>query len=218
MKKMQLREDLGIGILLVVLYGAGLLMQLFLPRAVMDPVTPVIVTIAVGIGLLMGYPRDNGMRFVIWLCLTYMITMFLESLGVNFGLVFGFYIYSKLLGPGIAGVPFLIGATWISVVYGSICLARCFTGSNLPSALLAGIFCLVYDLLLEVVAVRMGYWAWSGGVVPLQNYISWYLIGAVLSYVFLAMRLNPRNAVNAWLIMVQAVYLGGMILFYKSGQ
>ena len=34
----------------------------------------------------------------------------------------------------------------------------------------------IFDALMEPVAVRLGYWQWSGGVIPWFNYASWWLV------------------------------------------
>lgn len=48
--------------------------------------------------------------------------IFVEFLGVNYGLLFGEYSYGSNLGPKVFGVPFLIGMNWVilTTISGSI--------------------------------------------------------------------------------------------------
>ena len=64
----------------------------------------------------------------------------------------------------------------------------------------------VYDLIMEPVAIRLDMWSWGGDVIPLQNYIAWF----VISLVFLAMmhfgRIKTENKIAPWLLGVQACF------------
>ncbi len=86
---------------------------------------------------------------------TYLASWFMEYLGVNYGVVFGHYEYSHLLGPKLFGVPLLIPHLWFVVVYTSYLTA----GSRLGAAVLAALWDLAYDPLFALI----GLWRWEGG-------------------------------------------------------
>ena len=46
---------------------------------------------------------------VLWIVLAYIVTFFLEVLGVSQGFVFGPYYYGDVLGPKLFNVPVIIG-------------------------------------------------------------------------------------------------------------
>ena len=79
----------------------------------------------------------------------------------------------------------MIAFNWVVVVHGACCVA----GRALPPglgklrrpalALLAGLACAAFDYLMEPVAVRLDYWQWAGGAIPLQNYAAWFAIAAL---------------------------------------
>ena len=48
--------------------------------------------------------------------IAFIIGMFTEILGVNYGLIFGTYFYGEALGPKLLGVPILIGYNWAMVL------------------------------------------------------------------------------------------------------
>lgn len=107
---------------------------------------------------------------------TYLVSWLVEYLGVNYGLVFGFYEYGGMLGPKIFGVPLIIPHLWFVVVYISYITA----GSRLGAALLAGL----WDLAYEPLFVKIGLWSWEGGVVPLTNFFGWLATAAMISAIF----------------------------------
>ena len=55
-----------------------------------------------------------------------------------------------------------------------------------PLVLLAAALATAFDFLLEPVAVRLDYWRWRDGVIPLQNYVAWFLTAGLVAI------LHPR--------------------------
>jgi putative membrane protein len=123
------------------------------------------------------------LRLGLWFVLAYAVGFLLEVIGVRTGLIFGAYTYGGVLGPKVLGVSLLIGLNWALIVMGGVTLARSLVGSALPAAVLAGIFTVAFDWIMEPVAVRLGYWTWTGGAIPLRNYAAWFLISGSLALV-----------------------------------
>ena len=107
-----------------------------------------------------------------------------EWLGVQYGLIFGNYQYGQILGPKIKGVPWLIGANWVIVVFCTGMVARELT-ENLWFRALLGTAMMVFfgcsdrthssnldfGLLLEVK--------------HRQNYLGWALVGFPCRCIFI---------------------------------
>lgn len=136
--------------------------------------------------------------FLLACCLTGLIT---EMIGVNTALLFGHYSYGSAFGPKILGVPFLIGVNWFVVVYASAILAVQFRkwinniSSNhgklvyaqwlgLSIAVDGALIATLFDFIMEPAAIRLGFWQWEGGHIPLLNYISWFGISFLLLLLF----------------------------------
>ena len=43
---------------------------------------------------------------------------------------------------------------------------------------------LIFDWVMEPVAVKLGYWQWENDRIPLYNYISWIIISTILLTLF----------------------------------
>ena len=56
----------------------------------------------------------------------------------------------------------------------------------LAAVLLAAALATAFDFVLEPVAVRLDYWRWRDGVIPLQNYAAWFLTAGLVAI------LHPR--------------------------
>ena len=126
-------------------------------------------------------------RFTAWLAGTYGFTFAAEAAGVATGAVFGEYVYGPTLGWAWLGVPLVIAFNWAVVVHGCVALAGWLvpagTGLIRTSAvsLLAGGGAVAFDWVMEPLAIRLDYWTWAGGDIPLQNYAAWFVIAAVVA-------------------------------------
>lgn len=125
-----------------------------------------------------------GWRFALWVTGSYVFTFAAEAVGVATGAVFGEYAYGPTLGWAWRGVPLVIALNWVLVVNGAVAL----TSRALPPetgpwrrpalALLAGALAAAFDFILEPAAIRLDYWHWAGGAIPLQNYAAWFVLAA----------------------------------------
>jgi putative membrane protein len=119
----------------------------------------------------------------------------LEVVGVATGGIFGHYTYGTVLGPGVLGVPLIIGLNWTLAILGSVSFVVRFVRPPLVAGLLAGVLTAFFDWVLEPVAVSFGYWTWAGRAIPARNYVAWFCFAAVLAF-FYAWR---RVTVKSWL-------------------
>jgi len=200
---------------LAVFYAVGLaghVLPAFLP--LMLGLTPWFL---LGAGAAAGAASLGGAdrrQLVLWFVPTLVATFLLEALGVATGAVFGGYHYTDTLGSRLWGVPPVIGWNWVLVVLG-VHSAVGRWGRRLPEAVrigLTGLGCVLFDVLLEPVAISLGYWVWDGGTPPLQNYAAWGLIAAAGSW--WAGRF-PKLAVHPILgayCLLQAVFFAALTL------
>ncbi len=117
-------------------------------------------------------------------------SFFLEYTGVESGVIFGNYDYGNVLSPQIADVPFAIGFAWISTILASIGLTIMIIKWDKKRniflfVIINALFMTLFDYMLEPVAVKLGYWSWESGNIPVRNYIAWFAFGSIYSYIFL---------------------------------
>ncbi|MFS0727321.1 carotenoid biosynthesis protein [Paenibacillus sp. 1P07SE] len=117
------------------------------------------------------------------------VTMFAEWLGTKTGFPFGHYVYTDVLRLGPWEVPIPIGFAWVGVVGSALLISRARTKAG--RALEVGLYALWFDLILDPVAYSREFWIWldqgSWGAyygIPTQNFISWFVLAALLSMMF----------------------------------
>jgi putative membrane protein len=138
-----------------------------------------------------------------------------EWLGQRTGVPFGSYQYTAP-GPAIAGVPLLVPLGWWAFTI----IAMAVT-SGRHQRWLAPLALVAWDLGLDPLMVRQGFWRFAGGGVyfgvPLSNFIGWYVAGALL--VSLLVRLAPAlryesGAVFKVIFVVQAFLISVGLAFF----
>lgn len=130
-----------------------------------------------------------------------------EVIGVNTGFPFGEYVYEYVLGWQVFNTPLIIGINWFILLYGAVAIARRLSLSDLNTALVAGGLMVLLDYFIEPVAIRFDFWEWEGTNPPIQNYLAWFFIAAVIAFIWQRSRwqLNTKMAV--------AVYATQMLFF-----
>lgn len=164
--------------------------------------------------LLLLFHRPYNLQFVGKAIVVAIAGFLVEVVGVKTGLLFGVYQYTTVLGWQVLGVPLLLGLNWFFMVYSSTQLAKLFKWSIIPTALLSGLFMVLYDLALEPIAILLNYWQWQGNTVPIQNYVAWFGFGSLFSLYFLHKQTLTNNTMAKYLYCLQIVFF--LILIWAN--
>jgi uncharacterized membrane protein len=130
------------------------------------------------------------------------LLFFVEFLGVKTGFPFGAYVYTKELGLIVAGVPVAISVAWYSTVINAWRIAEypaggLGSGTPIITALFAGLLTLGLDIALEPMAGFVKrYWVWESNTVPLQNYVSWFVLSLITVYLLSRKRKERRPGIE----------------------
>ena len=109
----------------------------------------------------------------------FLIGMITESLGVNYGLIFGDYEYGNNLGFKLFGVPYLIGVNWIILTAISANIASFLTKNrSVVLTIITGtLLMLAMDFVMEPIAPKLDMWRFKNLIVPSSNYVGWLFVG-----------------------------------------
>ncbi len=159
------------------------------------------------LGLMVFTVNDRSLGLIKFTAVVYLAGFFIEVIGVNTGQIFGDYIYGTALGIKLWATPLLIGVNWLILVYstGVFLETYNFKSKWLFSALGAGIL-LGIDFLIEPVAIKFDYWSWFEGVIPVQNYLGWYIFSYCLFLFFSASNFNKKNKAAVVLLFAQLCF------------
>ena len=128
----------------------------------------------------------SSRREILSILSIFLIGMITESLGVNYGLIFGDYEYGNNLGFKLFGVPFLIGINWIILTAISANIASFLTKNNsvLLTIITGALLMLAMDFVMEPIAPKLDMWRFKNLIVPSSNYIGWLIIGLITQTIY----------------------------------
>lgn len=145
----------------------------------------------------------------------YLLGFFVEVLGVNTGLIFGEYIYGESLGIKAFNTPIIIGLNWLLLVY---ITASVLENKNLHTSLkviLSSTMMLGYDLIIEQIAPELNMWNWQNAVVPLKNYISWFIIAAIFHTAIHVFEIKIKNKLAPVILVCQVLFFLILLIYFK---
>ena len=128
----------------------------------------------------------NNKNQIFSLLLIFLIGMISEFIGVNYGLIFGEYIYGNNLGFKLFGVPFLIGLNWVilTVICANIASILIKNNSIIQIIILGTLLMLFMDFVMEPIAPKLDLWKFKNLVVPTSNYIGWLIISILTQTIY----------------------------------
>lgn len=122
----------------------------------------------------------------------FLIGYFIEVLGVHTGVLFGQYEYGETLGFKILDVPLIIGLNWYFLSYITYSISSRYSSSKMVRAIIAASMMVFLDLLIEPVAMYLDMWDWKDGVIPLQNYLMWWITAFAIQLIL--QKINPKKS------------------------
>ncbi len=139
--------------------------------------------LALTFGLLIWGNDDFSYNFFKVISVLFLIGFFVEVLGVYSGQLFGEYYYGKTLGFQFLGVPLIIGVNWVLLVVSSFAVSSYFVSNSILKVILSSLIMVLLDLMIEPVAIRLDFWHWKAEIIPLQNYIMWFLVALLMNWI-----------------------------------
>ncbi|MGB7203658.1 MAG: isopentenyl-diphosphate Delta-isomerase [Pyrinomonadaceae bacterium] len=116
------------------------------------------------------------------------LALVIETSAIITGFPYGHFGYSQLLGYKLFGyVPWTIFLAWTPLVIAAYAIAARLFDYVIVRILSTAVLLVVFDLVLDPGAVKLGFWRYDGGGefygVPFTNFVGWLISGAVAAVV-----------------------------------
>lgn len=156
------------------------------------PLTPVNLVLTLFIFLKVN--NDFSKKFIILSGIIYIIGYGVEAIGVGTGVLFGTYWYGEYFGFKILETPVLIGANWLFLSLSAHGAMQYFTKSRILLIVIPSIIMTGLDFFIEPVAMKLGFWNWADNIVPVQNFVMWFLTSAIIHVLITLFgpKINPK--------------------------
>lgn len=190
--------------LIVIIHVVGLCGILYPPtRDLTLPLSA--LNLLVSAIILISQHQGNRQHLIMAFISCYLIGFGIEVLGVQTGFPFGIYKYGHTLGPKLWGTPLIIGVNWFMLGYLFHQLTKRLNNGILK-IIVPALLMTMLDVLIEPVAIELGYWNWEDYNVPLQNYLSWFLISIVVQIILQVSISKSTNHVTIPLLLSQVIF------------
>lgn len=213
--------------ILVLVHFAGAMGMAFYDAVLFSSMTPYNLLLVFVLLLWNETVKDKILLYAF--LIAFVIGLSVELIGVNTQLLFGHYTYGEVLGFKFLGVPLLIGVNWFIIVYSNFLVAAFMLKNtfinkfiiegeakfDLIQSLVASLFALFFDWLMEPVALKLNFWYWENSVIPSFNYICWFLFSLLISLLFVFFKVNRNNKFAISLIVVQIIFFIFLRIFLK---
>lgn len=165
--------------------------------------------------LLLFHEGEFSAKTIIAFTLVWLIAFLVEAAGVATGKIFGFYQYGETLGIKLLETPLIIGINWLFLVYVTASIASYFKMNGLVAAVFASGLMVFYDIVLEQLATILGMWSWQNNLIPLQNYVAWFILSLAFQLLFLWLKIDTKNKIAPWLFGLQFLFFLILYLIFN---
>ena len=199
-------ENRWIG-LLILFYFFGLIGISFVQyRDLFLPLTPfnLLLTLVVFYKI----NQDYSNKFLILSFLIFLIGFSVEAIGVTTGVLFGSYAYGYPFGIKIFETPIMIGVNWLFLALSTYGVVQYFTKKALWLILVPPVLMTSLDFLVEPVAIKLNFWNWENEIIPLQNYLMWFITSIFIHGLIYFFRPKINAKVSFVIIVSQLIFFG----------
>lgn len=168
--------------------------------------------------LVLLYAINSDMRKRHWVgfFFVYSIGFVVELIGVNTGWPFGNYAYGAVLGIKFFETPLLIGINWLILVLATHLFLTKFIAMRFLIPFIGASAMLVFDFVMEPVAIATNMWTWSG-VIPWENFVAWWFVALILHFILLPLHFRRGAKVGLAIFLAQFVFFIVLNIFYNVG-
>ncbi|HEY0244533.1 MAG TPA: carotenoid biosynthesis protein [Mucilaginibacter sp.] len=151
-------------------------------------------------------------RFMAFMLLIWVLGFIAEWIGIHTAWLFGSYTYGKVLGIKVSGVPLMIGVNWLLLIYSTgVLMQRTRIKKSWIRVTAGALILVLLDRLIEPVAIRFNYWQWANNMIPVKNYVCWFIVSGLLLFVFECFQFKKQSMVGTVLLVAQFIFFAVLI-------
>ena len=136
----------------------------------------------------------------------YLIGVLAEMLGVRYNMIFGNYYYGNSLGPQVLEVPLIIGFNWLTLSFATYGVSSYLFKNKTVITVFASILMVLTDYIIEPMAGALDFWYWTGGKIPIQNYVGWFFVSLIIHSILVKMNFKFNIKLCLALLLSQILF------------
>lgn len=157
--------------------------------------------------------KKIDIRFLYAFSIPFIIGFLVEFLGVNYSLFFGTYEYGENLGAKIGGVPIMICINWGVLTVITSDISKIISKNTVIRFVLGGFMMMILDVVIEISAPRFDFWEFENGVVPLKNYIAWFVIASIAHFFYNRFKIESDKKISIQILIAITIFFSTFLFF-----
>lgn len=149
---------------------------------------------------------ESSPRLYLSFLLIFVSGLMIEIVGVKTGFPFGSYYYGNSLGWKYQGVPFIIGINWAALCLASAITVNQFFENNWIRIIIGALLPLLVDVFIEGVCDKLDFWYWKEGIIPMQNYLTWFICSFFFVGIFSYIQGDKTNLFAKYFLLIQFLF------------
>lgn len=170
------------------------------------------LNLLLSLAMVLLHIKHYNLKVIVALLIPFFLGFIAEALGVNFGLIFGSYAYGDNLGYKVFGVPLMICVNWTLLVATTADVSKYFVKNSVISAVLGASLMTGLDVILEVSAPRFDFWEFENGIIPIQNYIGWFVTAFIAHLGYQYFKVETHKVIS-WHVFLSIIIFFAIFLF-----
>lgn len=171
------------------------------------------VNLLLSVILIVFAAKQKDILFYISLLSIACIGFLAEVIGVKTGYLFGNYEYGEAFGLKLLNVPLMIGVNWAMLSYSSLQLVN--FKNRFINAFSASVLMVFLDFFIEQSAQQYDFWYWKDGIIPIKNYIDWFIVAFIVNFIFQSFLKKLENRLSKQFYFVQLLFFVFLLIFSK---
>lgn len=164
------------------------------------------------------HPKQKIKSDILVFSLIFICGLVIEIFGVATKNIFGDYTYGTGLGLKIYDTPLIIGLNWLFLSYTISSVVDKIKIHTVIKIILASLLMLIYDIVLEQIAPKMNMWSWKNDLVPLQNYIAWFVFALIFNSWLKIFKVNTQNPLSIMILGCQFLFFLILLFYFRLFQ
>jgi putative membrane protein len=207
------KNRFAIAVFLMLFFNITGSIALFIPALKITVLTLTPFNLLVTFFLFYWANNDFSINLIRTVIVVFFIGLFIEILGVNFKVIFGEYSYGETLGFKILKTPIIIGLNWLSLSLACFGIASYIFKPKYLVVLGASFLMVFVDYIIEPIAMVLDFWHWKDDTVPVQNYVSWFLVSIIIQFIIFQSKVRLNFKICFALLFSQVLFM--LIQYFK---
>ena len=107
----------------------------------------------------------------------------------------------------------MICVNWAVLTIITADLSKLIHKNTAVQSLFGGFTMMLLDIIIEVSAPRFDFWEFENNVIPLKNYIAWFIIGSIAHYLYHQIKIKTNKKVSIHIFVAITIFFFTFLIF-----